>query len=334
MRVLVGLIAPLAFLAACTDGDGSAATTPITPAPATASAATTPITPAPATAPLATAPLIGVGMTPRSYEGTGFPDFLAEIDGHADLLMHAGSWDEAGVVGSAIDVAATLAEQRGVGAVLVLQPSASASLDALRTLLTAHQPAYLGLGNEVNLLATNDPAAFEQLLALWQEALPLVRELSPDTKVFVTFQYEWLLGRRDGWFGGAVGEPQWDLLGRFAGADLIGLTTYPSLVFEHPADLAADYYGQLAQHTGLPVILTEVGWTADSALPLLPGSDSEQTDYIAVVAGQAPAARIEAMVWTFVHGELVAEQQFTGMGLFGPEGSPRPAWTAWTALRA
>lgn len=323
MRGLVGLLVPLALLTACSGGSESSATTAGSDVPTTV----------PATVPVAAVPLIGVGMTPSTYEGTGFPDFLAEIDGHTDLLMHAGGWAEAGTAGSAIDVAATVAEQQGVGSVLVLQPTAQATLDELRTLLTAHQPAYLGLGNEVNLLATKDPAAFEQLVALWQQALPVVRELSPDTKVFVTFQYEWLLGRRDGWFGGAVGDPQWDLLDRFPGADLIGLTTYPSLVFDHPADLPADYYTQVAQHTDLPVILTEVGWTADEALTLLPGSATEQTDYIALLSQQAAAARVEAMVWTFVHGEQVAEQQFNGMGLFDRDGSPRPAWTAWTALR-
>ncbi|HNJ98152.1 MAG TPA: hypothetical protein PLV13_08510 [Ilumatobacteraceae bacterium] len=325
MRRLLRLLAPLALLAACADGRESST--------ATASSIAAPTTAAPTTTPVVAPPLVGVGMTPRTYEGTGFPDFLAGIDGQTDLLMHAGGWNEAGTAGSPIDVAATLAEQRGLGAVIVLQPSADASVDALSTFLTAHHPAYLGLGNEVNLLASNDPAAFEALVALWQQALPIVREMSPDTKVFVTFQYEWLLGRRDGWFGGAVAEPQWDLLDRFPGADLVGFTTYPSLVFEQPSDLPADYYAQVAQHTDLPVILTEVGWTADETLPLLPGSAAEQTDFIALLSQQATAARIEAMVWTFVHGDLVVDQQFNGMGLFAPDGTARPAWTAWTGLR-
>ena len=186
---------------------------------------------------LAPGPLVGVGMTPLTYEGTGFPDFLEQIDGNTDLLMHAGGWDQAGIAGSAVDVASALAEQRGLKSVIVFGSPVDGSLDALRTFLTAHHPAYLGLANEVNLLATDDPAAFEAVATFWQQAVPVVRELSPDTKVFVTFQYEWLLGRRDGWFGGTQGDAQWDVLDRFPGADLVGLTTYPSLVLEAPADL-------------------------------------------------------------------------------------------------
>lgn len=204
----------------------------------------------------------------------------------------------------------------------------------MRAYLGEYQPEYLGLGNEVNLLATADPAAFEQVVSLWNEALPVVRELAPETKVFVTFQYEWMLGRRDGWYGGAEVAADWSPLGRFAGADVVGFTTYPSLVFDDPAALPPGYYTQISAHTDLPAILTEVGWSADKALPLLPGSEAEQVAFIDVLAAQAPAAGMEAMVWTFVFGDQVQQQAFAQMDLRRDDGSPRPAWDRWLAIRA
>ncbi len=343
------LLLVLSVLAACAaaESPGPTATSPIAPTsgPGTSSAAPSPTTGAPTTVAPAVAPLVGVGMTPRTWEGSGFPDFLGEIAGRVDLLMHAAPWTELPTAGSSLDVVATVAEQQGMGSVVVLgtgdgggaalrldDAGIAALIDGLRNYLGRHHPAYLGLANEVNLIASDDPARFEQVVALWGAALPVVHELSPSTKVLVTFQYEWLLGRRDGWFGGSIGEPQWDLLGRFDGADAVGITTYPSLVLDDPAALAGDYYTQIAAHTDLPVVVTEAGWTADPALPLLPGTDAEEAAFIAVLAAQAGAARVEAMVWTFVHGDQVVQPQFAGMGLYGPDGGARPALAAWLAL--
>ncbi len=325
-------------LGACAEDE--AATPAVTSVPATVAPGTEPSTP-----PL-TRPLTGLGLTPRSYQGSDLPDFLALVHGNADLLMHAGAWSELGQPNSAFHVMSALAAQQGLDTVIVLSPSAAGTLlqpldDATRagylaslgSFLAEYQPAYLGLTNEVNLLATDDPGAFEQVVALWNEALPIVRELSPTTKVFVTFQYEWMLGHRAGWYGGDEMAADWTALDRFRGADMVGFTTYPSLVFDDPAGLPPDYYAQIADHVAVPVIFTEVGWTADDTLPLLPGSEAEQVAFIAVLAAQAPPVGVEAMVWTFVFGDQVQQQAFAEMDLRRDDGSPRPSWDRWVSLR-
>ena len=344
----------LTLLAACStdgrearDSSSTAATATTATAVTAATRTTTPATTATTTGAPIVPLLTGFGLSPRTYEGSGLPDYLALVSGNADLLLHAGAWSELAQPGSAFHVLSALAGQQAAQTVIVLSPSSAGSLlqpldeatrvgflGSLRAFLAEYQPAYLGLANEVNLLAAADPGAFEQVVALWNDALPIVRELSPTTKVFVTFQYESLLGHRDGWFGEAVTAPDWAPVQRFAGADMVGLTTYPSLVFDEPSALPADYYAQIAQHTDLPVILTEVGWTADETLPLLPGSEAEQVAFIDVLAAQAVAAGVEAMVGTLVCGDQVQQPAFTQMDLRRDDGSPRPAWDRWLALRA
>lgn len=345
-----GLLSLVALLAACSSSGGTTTRPAATPAtasvPASALGSSTSVavdTTTAAGAPELAPPLIGFGLSPKSYSATDFPEFLSLVKGNADLLMHAGAWSELATAGSPFHVVSTLAPQQGMDTVIVISPSSAgallrpldatthdAYLASLRAFLGEFQPAYLGVANEVNMLATEDPAAFEQVVELWHDALPIVRELSPRTKVFVTFQYEWLLGHRGGWFGTSADvAPDWAVVQRFDGADLVGLTTYPSLVVDDPAQLPIDYYAQLASHVDKPVIFTEVGWTADESLPLLPGSEAEQVAFIDVLATQSTAARVEAAVWSFVHGDQVTDQPFAEMDLRRDDSTPRPAWPAW-----
>ena len=326
-------------VAACSGDKGAAPVATTAGRPSTTAAPDTSTTAAPAPY----RPLTGFALSPKSYSGTDLPDFLGLIRGNADVLMHAGGWAELQQPQPAFTVIAGVAGQQGLETLFVLSPvgqqkgalddaGRAALVDALRTFLATNHPAYLGLGNEVNKLADDDPAAFEQVVALWAEALPVVRDLSPDTEVFVTFQYEWLLGRRDGWFGGTVVTADWSALDRFPGADAVGFTTYPSLVFDDPVAMPADYYTQIAGHTALPVLFTESGWTADDTLPLLPGSEDEQVAFIDVLAAQATVLRAEVLVWSFVFGDQIPQQPFAGMTLRRADGSARPAWDRWLAI--
>ena len=286
----------------------------------------------------------GFGLSPSSYAGTDLPDFLDRIEGNTDVLMHAGDWGE--LDGTVFDVAGTLAKQTGSDFVAVVSPSTAGDLirpldeatreryvSSLRTFVAEQRPAFLGLANEVNMLATDDPDGFEKTVSLWDEALVVVRDESPETVVFVTFQLEWLLGLRGGWFGRQVVEPEWEIIDRFKGADAIGFTTYPSLVFDDPLDLPLDYCTQIGERTDLPVIFTEIGWTTFDDLPLLPGSEREQVEFIDVLAGQTETLGVGLLVWSFVRADLVSEQPFRGTDLVRPDGTPRPSWQRWLDMR-
>ena len=291
---------------------------------------------------------IGLALTPRSFAGTDLPDFLSTIAGNSDLLMHAGDWGDLDEPDSAFDLTATLASQQSMDAVIVISPNSGEQLirpldeatrdrylSSLRRFLTEQQPAYLGLANEVNMLALRRPDEFAQLVDLWDQAIPIVRELSPTTRVFVTFQYERMVGRHDGWFGEAVVAPDWTPIDAFSGADVVGLTSYPSLVFDEPSDAGVDYYRQITNQTDLPVLFTEIGWTADEALPILPGSNVEQDAFAASweLVLSDDQLDVEAAIWTFVFGEQVTQMPFTEMSLFDGAGNPRPAWHTWLSLR-
>ncbi len=288
--------------------------------------------------------LFGFGLSPQSYQGDDLPRFLDRITGNADVLMHAGDWGE--LDGTVFDVAESFARETGLDFVAVVSPNAAERmirplddatreryLASLRRFVAEQRPAFLGLGNEVNMLATDDPEAFETVVSLWEDARTIVRAESPDTVVFVTFQLEWLLGYRGGWFGRSTVEPQWDIVQRFTGADAIGFTTYPSLVFDDPADLPAEYYTQIGDRTDLPVIFTEIGWTTLDTLPLLPGSEAEQATFIDVFAAQTETLDTRLAVWAFVRADLVSQQPFRGMDLVRPDGTYRPAWQRWLDLR-
>lgn len=341
MRQWVAIIvSAAACMAACADDAAPGVAEPTvehtTPVVATDAATTTAVS-----APYA--PRTGFALSPKSYTGSDLPDFLALIEGNAEILMHAGAWAELQQPQPSFVVIDGVAQQQGLTSLFVLSPATAGAspltdatreqlVVALRSFLSAHQPAYVGLGNEVNKLADDDPAAFEQVALLWAEALPVVRELAPDTKVFVTFQYEWLLGLRGGWFGGAQVAEDWSSLERFPGADAVAFTTYPSLVFDDPAALPADYYTRIATHTDLPVLFTESGWTADADLPLLPGSEPEQVAFIDVFTAQAEELAAEVLVWSFVFGDQIPQQQFSGMTLRRADGSARPAWDRWLQI--
>lgn len=180
----------------------------------------------------------GFAVSQRSYEGKHFPEFLELVEGNADVLLHAGDWAELASPTSPFQVIAALAALQDQHVAIVLSPSSgpdmlreltestkTAYLGTLRAFLETHQPRYLGLANEVNMLAVQDPAGFAAVVELWDAALPIVRQLAPETQAFVTFQYERTVGRHDGWFGGRVVDEDWSVLDRFAGMELAAFTT-------------------------------------------------------------------------------------------------------------
>jgi hypothetical protein len=105
------------------------------------------------------------------------------------------------------------------------------------------------------------------------------------------------------------------------------------LVFDAPSDLPPDYYTQIASYIDLPVIFTEIGWTAFGGLPLLPGSEIEQVEFLDLLDRQTTALDVRLMVWSFVRADLVSEQPFRAMDLVRSDGTERPSWQRWLDLQ-
>ena len=136
MRYVIVLVGLLLVATACSDE----AATVAAESPTTLTATTVPG--ASTVTPDVSGPDIGVALSPKSYTEPDFPDFLALVNGRVDLLMHAGDWAELDSPASPFHVLATLAEQQGAEAVVVLGPSSAEHL--IRPLDVATTERYLG----------------------------------------------------------------------------------------------------------------------------------------------------------------------------------------------
>ncbi|GMU41139.1 MAG: hypothetical protein AMXMBFR23_20050 [Chloroflexota bacterium] len=204
--------------------------------------------------------------------------------------------------------------------------------DALVDLVQTLQPPFLGVGNEVNRIWEDDPAGYEA----WVRALPgitdAVRAASPDTRVFVTFQYEFLRGA--GAISGEAREPQWALLDGVRDAlDLIAFTTYPYFDFGTPDAIPADYYAEAAARAGTPVAFTEVGWPsaplAVATASPLGGTPEEQAAFIERLSLLLDGVEPAFVMWVWAYDSPATGPLFESLGLSTNDGTPKPALDAW-----
>lgn len=319
------LVASLAFVAACGGDD------PVAPGP---------------TPP--TAFRKGVSISPRSFNLPDLREFVDRAHEAGDLLTWAGAWNEVnGDSSSPPSIIYTLADGEDFVPVveaafynaatgrliLPLTPQVRASYKSgAAAFAERHQPPYLALGIEVNLVADSLPADFELFVDLFSETYDAVKAVSPGTKVFTIFQLEQLKGLRGGLFGGVndTTAARWDLLDRFPKSDLFGFTSYPGVIYMEPSEIPASYYAELASRTSKPIAITELGWSANSAIAGWESDDAEQAEFIArlFVLMEPLRDRTQMVIWSFLFDQDLGDP-FTGIGLRRSDGSARPAWDAW-----
>ncbi len=197
-----------------------------------------------------------------------------------------------------------------------------------------YKPRYLALGVEVNSYERQNPDDFARFVSLYAEAYDAVKERSPDTLVFPTFQLEELNGRLP---DGRTQQPQWHLIDEFEPKmDLLALSTYPGRVFSDPAQIPSDYYLEAAAHTDHPVAIAEMGYTAGPDAEGNQGpAELRQAAFLDHVLGDAERLNMPLVVW-FV-GQ---DPKFTGdpsvsnlvqyLGLLRADGSEKAAWSVWS----
>ena len=194
-----------------------------------------------------------------------------------------------------------------------------------------YQPKYLALGVEINGYQHEHPQDFERFVTLYHEAYKAVKELSPETLVFPTFQLEELQGLLP---LDQPYPPQWFLINRFEPElDLLALSSYPSLVYASAEDVPNGYFSQVEAYTSRPIAITGLGFaseTGDGA-----GDEVGQAVFLQQALQEAERAGMSLVIWfagqdpTFT-GEPPFDK-LAHIGLKGQDGTEKPAALVWIA---
>jgi hypothetical protein len=196
-----------------------------------------------------------------------------------------------------------------------------------------YQPDYLALGVEVNMFfEARGDGPFRNFQSLYFETYDAVKSISPDTKVFPTFQYEGLLGLLG---GGELRPETWGLVDRFMPKmDMLALSTFPGFVFETVEALPEDYYARISSRTTLPVAFASVGWSSHA----LPGGSpsvaaSQQASFLRRIFEAAEAVSCQLVVWYLGRDPTVSPtagfDPLAMAGLVDTDGQPKMAWNVW-----
>jgi hypothetical protein len=193
------------------------------------------------------------------------------------------------------------------------------------------EPPYLCLATEINFLALQRLTEYLHFASLYKEVYREVKRISPRTKVFVSFQWEWIriLDAK---------EPErikehTKVIDIFRPElDVIGLTTYPSPFHNSPADLPRDYYSWMDHHIKRTdeIFFMEVGWPTTGT-----GNEQEQADFIRRLPGLLKGINFNIVAWALLHDVTLAEfdANLNTVGLVTNNGQRKPAYDTFMSLK-
>ena len=104
------------------------------------------------------------------------------------------------------------------------------------------------------------PDDIENFLSLYNKTYEEIKSISPNTKVFVTFQWD-DLNRLDG--DGKPYDIKWNQIEMFEpNLDIWAISTYPYFFFDQATDIPEIYYSSLKSRTDKPLAIAESGWSS------------------------------------------------------------------------
>ncbi len=218
-------------------------------------------------------------------------------------------------------------------------------------LLREFHPLYLGLGSEVNTYAEAFPADFVHYLSLYRETYAAIKAESPQTQVFVSFQWEQLRGLVGGQDGLPPGQIRWEQVETFEPLlDLWVISSYPFIVYRDGADIPPDYYTPLLARTTKPLAVAEGGFVSRPTQSL-PGTPQDQVAYLNAIHTQLQP-RLTFWVYLLLSDldqnsynrafrqQGAGENDINTLGFFVSTGlmekdgqTPKPALAVWDSFR-
>ncbi|HJM76029.1 MAG TPA: hypothetical protein QGI71_09270 [Dehalococcoidia bacterium] len=201
-----------------------------------------------------------------------------------------------------------------------------------RYLALNYRPAYLVLGTEVNAAFEHNPSGYEAFVDAYREAYRQVKEASPETLVFVSFQFEQLLGL-------IPSEPphvaRWELLADFDGVnDYFAITSYPSFAFSVARKVPPLYYSQILEHTDLALAFVSAGYaSAPGREGLNSSTTAEQRRFLQRLFRDADELGATLVIWFTALDPAYATEPpldlLASIGLRTSDDQPKEAWPTW-----
>ena len=145
-----------------------------------------------------------------------------------------------------------------------------AYLNFVRWIVINFEPRYLGLASEINTYMDAYPEDAPKFISLYIEAYTIIKELSPETEVFVTFQWDDLRNMiSEAAEGRKPDTINWEQVEAFEpNLDVWAISSYPYFVFGGDTPIPPDYYTPLVTRTDKPIAVAEGGFSTGSVGPL------------------------------------------------------------------
>lgn len=263
--------------------------------------------------------LRGVALSPKSFSATDFPAFFEQTKKFDAITGGDDASNLANEHGSATIVLRQAAKY-GYVPIIIVGINENTDAKDVVAFVTKNNPPFLGIGNEINHNKGN-------LVTKVNEINTAVKQAAPNTQTFTVLQYEQLLGRNDGLFGGTRTQPNWALLDGIE-TDLLAFTTYPGLIYNAPEALEPDYYTQISEHTTKRIAFSETGWFRDGPTGW-PSDEKEQARYASWILEHTKELNPRFIIWSFLYDQK-APEPFTTMGLL-KDTETSPAYEIWTS---
>jgi hypothetical protein len=229
-----------------------------------------------------------------------------------------------------LDLPATVRQKAGPFVSFANPIIREAFKDAARALARL-RPPYLCLATEINFLALQRLDEYLHFASLYKEAYREVKRISPESRVFVSFQWEWvrILDAKE---LHRITEHSKVIDIFRPELDVVGLTTYPSLFHSSPAALPPDYYSWMYRHIRKSdeVLFMEVGWPTAGT-----GSEGEQAAFIQRLPGLLQEINVSIVAWALLHdvGLAAFDENLNTVGLATQAGQRKkgyPAFEEWS----
>ena len=192
---------------------------------------------------------------------------------------------------------------------------------------------YLCLATEINFLAFKDIKEYISFAAIYKRVYAEVKKISPDTKVFVSFQWDYfyIMDKKEP--SPAKIKEHSKLIDIFRPElDVLAFTSYPSDHFSSPAAIPADYYERIYEHINRSdeVMFMEIGWPTTGK-----GNDATQVEFIQRLPALMANIKPKVVAWSLLHdvGSGALQGDLGATGLIDNSGQPKRSFKVFQDLR-